>query len=427
MTVFEKNGAEIWLVGGAVRDMMLGKKIKDWDLATNLTSEQMKKLWPKNGYCNNKFGTFCVVLKNKEVVEITTYRSEKGYSDSRHPDKVFWGGSIEEDVARRDFTVNTMAYNNGLVDLYGGEVDLKKKIIRSVGKAEERFGEDALRMMRAVRIANQLGFFIEEKTLKAIKRGAKKIRKVSGERIREELFLILMSPTPAEGVEMLRECGLLAEIIPELLEGVGFAQKGHHVYDVWTHNLKTLQYCESKNPVTRLAALLHDVDKPKVAKGEGSAKTFHNHEVSGGRTANAIGKRLKLSNKELDMLFRLTRWHMFSGSEKQTDKAIRRLIRHVTPEYIDEMIALRRADRIGSGARESSWRWELYKKRIVEVQKQPFSIKDLKVNGEDVMKILKIKPGRKVGEVLTALFALVEEDSKLNKREILLKEILKMK
>jgi len=173
--------------------------------------------------------------------------------------------------------------------------------------------------------------------------------------------------------------------------------------------------------------LLHDVDKPKVAKGEGSAKTFHNHEVSGGRTANAIGKRLKLSNKELDMLFRLTRWHMFSGSEKQTDKAIRRLIRHVTPEYIDEMIALRRADRIGSGARESSWRWELYKKRIVEVQKQPFSIKDLKVNGEDVMKILKIKPGRKVGEVLTALFALVEEDSKLNKREILLKEILKMK
>jgi len=268
-----------------------------------------------------------------------------------------------------------------------------------------------------------LGFRIEKKTFEAMVKNARLIRQVAGERISHELFLILLSPTPADGIKLLHNCGLLAEIIPELLAGIGMEQKGHHIDDVWTHNLKTLANCQSRNPVTRLACLLHDVDKAVVVKGEGENRTFHNHEVSGARTAVRIGKRLRLSNKQLDLLFRLVRWHMFTASEKQTDKAIRRLIRNVTVEYIGEMIAMRRADRVGSGARESSWRWELFKKRIVEVQKQPFSIKDLKVNGKDVMKVLKIRPGRKVGKVLESLFAEVEEDVKLNKREILLKKL----
>ncbi len=426
MAVFEKNGGEIYLVGGAVRDLLSEGTVKDWDFATNLIPEKMKRLFAKNSFCNNRFGTLSIVGKNKEIFEVTTYRKEVGYSDKRHPDKIIWGKRLEDDLARRDFTINALALDSQgekVIDLYGGREDLAKKLIRAVGSADKRFGEDALRMMRAVRIATTLGFTIEKKTFEAMVKNASSIRQVAGERISHELFLILLSPTPAEGIKLLRNCGLLAEIMPELLAGIGIEQKGHHIDDVWTHNLKTLANCQSRNPVTRLACLLHDVDKAVVVKGEGENRTFHNHEVSGARTAVRIGKRLRLSNKQLDLLFRLVRWHMFTASEKQTDKAIRRLIRNVTVEYIGEMIAMRRADRVGSGARESSWRWELFKKRIVEVQKQPFSIKDLKVNGKDVMKVLKIRPGRKVGKVLESLFAEVEEDVKLNKREILLKKL----
>jgi len=430
MAVFEKNGGEIYVVGGAVRDLLLGRKVKDWDFATNLTPEKMKKLFAKNSFCNNRFGTLSIVGKDKEIFEVTTYRKEVGYSDKRHPDKVIWGKKLKDDLARRDFTINALALDNRgekVIDLYGGRKDLEKKLIRAVGSANKRFEEDALRMIRAVRIAAILGFTIEKETFEAIVKKASSIKQVAGERVCHELFLILLSPTPADGIKLLHNCGLLAEIMPELLAGIGLEQKGHHIDDVWTHNLKTLASCQSQNPVTRLAGLLHDVDKAVVVKGEGKDRTFYNHEVSGARTAVRIGKRLRLSNKQLDLLFRLVRWHMFTASEKQTDKAIRRLIRNVTVEYMGEMIALRRADRVGSGARETSWRWELFKKRIVEVQKQPFSIKDLKVNGKDVMKVLKIKPGRKVGEVLESLFAEVEEDVKLNKREVLMEKIKKIK
>jgi len=426
MAVFEKNRGEIYVVGGAVRDLLLGRKVKDWDFATNFTPEKMKKLFAKNSFCNNRFGTLSIVGKNKEIFEVTTYRKEVGYSDKRHPDKVIWGESLEDDLARRDFTINALALDSRgkkVIDLYEGREDLKKKLIRAVGSADRRFGEDALRMMRAVRIAAYLGFTIEKKTFEAIIKNAALIKQVAGERICYELFLILLSPAPADGIKLLHNCGLLAEIIPELLAGVGMDQKGHHIYDVWTHNLNTLANCQSRNPVTRLACLLHDVDKAVVVRGDGKERTFYNHEVSGARTAVRVGKRLRLSNKQLDLLFRLVRWHMFTASEKQTDKAIRRLIRNVTAEYMGEMIALRRADRVGSGARETSWRWELFKKRIVEVQKQPFSIKDLKVDGKDVMRVLGIKPGRKVGKVLDSLFTQVEEDVKLNKRKILLRKL----
>ncbi len=432
---FQETGAEIFVVGGAVRDMVLGREIKDWDFTTNLTPEQMKKLFPKNSFYNNQFGTFSVLGLNQEIFEITTYRTEKGYSDSRHPDEIKWGKSLEEDLQRRDFTINAMAIKMSdvrsqmsgetieIIDLYGGQKDLEKKIVRTVGNPDERFNEDALRMMRAIRIASQLGFEIENETLKSIQRNAKLINNIAGERIKDELFKILMSPTPSHGIELLRISGILDQFLPELTKGLNFAQKGHHVYDVWTHNLAALDNCSSRNPVTRLATLIHDVAKPIVAKGEGQARTFHNHEVVGSRIAIRLGKYLKFSNKELDLLFRLVRWHMFTVSEMQTDKAVRRFIRNVTLEYIDEMIALRRADRLGSGSKESSWRWELFKKRIIEVQKQPFSVKDLKVNGEDVMRILGIKPGRKIGEVLNALFKEVEENPELNKKELLEEKI----
>ena len=445
MKKFTDSGAEIFVVGGAVRDLLLGREVKDWDFTTNLTPEEMKKLFPKNSFYENAYGTFSIVLPDQEIFEVTTYRTEREYSDSRHPDKVVWGKSLQEDLERRDLTINALAYGLNpsgpaaaeppplnkegkaqsfeLVDLFEGQNDLNNRIVRTVGNPDERFGEDALRMLRAIRIASQLQFVIEEKTFESIQRNGKLIQKIAGERIRDELFKILLTNKPGDGFKLLKNSGLLAEIMPEILSGVDMAQKGHHIFDVWTHSLEAMNNCNSEDPVTRLAALLHDCGKPVVATGEGEARTFYNHEVVGSRIATKIGKRLRFSNQQLDQLFRLVRWHMFTVEDTQTDKAVRRFIRNVTVDYIDEMIALRRADRVGSGAKETSWRWELFKKRLVEVQKQPFTVKDLKVGGKDVMEILKIQPSRKVGEVLDKLFADVEEDPKLNEREILMEKI----
>jgi len=416
-------GGEIYLVGGAVRDILLKREIKDWDFTTNLEPEKILKIFSKNSFYNNEFGTVGVIGKNKVIYEITTFRTDVGYSDSRHPDKVKWGKTLREDVERRDFTINAMAMDikGKIYDFFDGESDLKNKIIKTVGNADTRFKEDALRMMRAIRIACQLKFLIEKQTFEAIERNASLIKNISMERVRDELFLILKSESPVEGIILLKNSGLLKEIIPELLEGVEMEQKGHHIFDVFKHNLEALRNCKSKNVITKLACLLHDVGKPKSLYVKDGERTFHNHEVIGSRIAVKIGRRLKLSNQELDQLFKLVRWHMFTTSEMVTDKAVRRFIKNVTPEYLDEMISLRRADRIGSGAKETSWRWELFKKRLVEVQKQPFSIKDLKINGEDVMKIKKIKPGREVGIILKKIFKKVEENPKLNKRLTLLK------
>ena len=426
--VLDKNG-KIYVVGGAVRDWILKKEVNDWDFATNLTPEEMKKIFPKNSFCENQFGTFSVVVGKNEIFEITTYRSEAEYSDKRHPDKINWGKTLKEDLERRDFTINAIALDieGQITDLYGGIEDLNNRLIKTVGNPDDRFSEDALRMMRAIRIAAQIGFLIEEKTFESIQKNAHLIKEIAGERIRDELFKILLSKKPGDGIRLLKNSGLLAEIMPELLPGVGMGQKGHHIYDVWDHELEALNNCQSKNPVTRLACLLHDVGKPVVMKEEKGEKTFYNHEVVGSRIAVNIGKRLRLSKDELEQLFILVRWHMFTVEDTQTDKAVRRFIRNVTPKYLDEMISLRRSDRLGSGAKESSWRWELFKKRLIEVQKQPFSVKDLKVNGLDVMEILKIKPSRKVGEVLDKLFAEVEEKPELNVREILLEKIKDLK
>lgn len=420
----EFGGAEIYVVGGAVRDLLIGREVKDWDLTTNLEPQEILKLFPKNSFYNNLFGTVGIVV-NDEVFEVTTYRSEEGYADSRHPDKVIWGKTLEEDVKRRDFTINSLAMNiDGKVfDFHNGQADIKNNLIRTVGNPDERFGEDALRMIRAIRLASQLKFQIEEKTFESIVKNAKLINNIAFERICDELFKILVTEKPGDGLIVLKNSGILELIMPEILAGVGMKQRGHHIYDVWKHSLEALNNCSSKNPVTRMAALLHDVGKPVVMKKIGDNNTFHNHEVVGSRIALTIGKRLKLSKEELQQLFILTRWHMFTVSEMQTDSAVRRFIKNVTVPYLDEMIALRRGDRLGSGAKETSWRWELFKKRLTEVQTQPFSVKDLKVDGKDVMDILKIKPSRKVGEVLDALFAEVEKDVKLNEREILLKLI----
>lgn len=426
---FTKASYEIYIVGGAVRDLLTGKKVVDWDFTTNATPEEILKIFP-DGFYDNQFGTVGIAHDSHiHPFEITTFRTEQGYSDKRRPDKVEWGKSLEEDLARRDFTINAMAIGSDLkvIDPFGGQKDLKEKVIRAVGNPAERFAEDALRMVRALRIAAQLGFVIEHDTFEAIKMHADSIKHVAWERIRDELFKLLASDYPYEGVMMLRNSGLLNHILPEVEAAYGVEQKSpkrHHKYDVGNHLLLALKHTPSKDPLVRLAALLHDIGKPQTQKitSEGVI-TFFNHEIIGSRMALEIADRLRLSKPDKQKLFSLVRWHQFTVDNKQTNSAIRRFIKNVGRENVQDMLELRIGDRLGGGAAKTSWRFEEFKKRIEEVQKQPFSVKDLKVNGKDVMKILGIPSGPKVGEILNKLFAEVEEDQSRNTREYLLQRI----
>ncbi len=427
---FYRQNWAIYLVGGAVRNLLLSQPIKDLDFATSAPPEETQKLFP-NSFYDNTYGTV-KVPHSRGQIEITTFRHELDYQDHRHPNKVAWGHSIEEDITRRDFTVNALAlgllanqksFSLKLIDNFSGQEDLEKKLIRAVGNPEERFQEDALRLLRAIRFACQLDFKIEAKTLSAIKKQASLIKNISGERVREELFKILLSDQVEKGFELTRKTGLINYILPELTKGYQLKQKGHHLWEVWKHSLLSAQYCPKLDPVVRLAALIHDIGKPIVVKDIQGERTFYNHEVVGAAIARKIGQRLKLSNKDLDRLVKLVRYHQFSVSEKQTDKAIKRFIRNIGKENIPDMLALRTGDRLGSGAKETSWRTEAFKKRLIEVQKEPFSIKDLKINGHDVMKTLNIPPGPRVGQILSSIFQRVEEGKIPNERKILLKEI----
>lgn len=431
LDALEKKGFEAYLVGGSVRDLIMGRNTSNWDFTTNARPDEILKIFP-DSYYDNKFGTVGIPQASGLVFEITTFRSEKGYSDHRHPDKVFWGKTLEEDLSRRDFTINAIALHFAvgkprIIDPYKGQGDINLKIITTVGDPDARFAEDALRLIRAVRIATELGFLIEEKTHLAIKKNAPLINQISAERVRDELMRILSTDYPADGILLLRSSGLLAQILPELEICFGIAQqspKRHHIYDVGTHLIMSLKNCKSKDPIVRLATLLHDVGKPQVSqKQEDAVITFYNHEIVGTKIVRNIADRLRFSKKDRDKLIKLVRWHQFSVDERQTDKAIRRFIKRVGKENLNNILDLRVGDRLGGGAQETSWRLELYKKRLAEVQKQPFTVADLKVDGYDVMKILNLKPGPAVGKVLTKLFEEVENDQTKNEREYLLKQI----
>lgn len=435
-TVFQNKGFQIYAVGGCVRDMLLGKVVKDWDFTTNATPENILSLF-KDGFYDNRYGTVGIPFKNPSgevisVYEVTTFRSEAEYSDNRHPDKVVWGESLEEDLKRRDFTMNALAYDgNTITDLFNGKDDIRCKIIRAVGNPDTRFQEDALRMMRAVRLACQLTFSIEEATMSAIKRNAGLMHQISGERIRDELMKILSSDFPADGVRLLRSSGIMAEILPELEKTFGVEQKSpkrHHKYDVGTHLLLSLENCPSADPVTRFATLLHDIGKAVTyRKTPEGVITFYNHEIIGASIARNIADRLHFSKKDREKLLTLVRWHQFSVNEHQTDSAIRRIIKNIGVENLDEMLALRIGDRLGGGARETSWRLELFKKRLIEVQKKPFSVSDLKVNGYDVMSVYNTGPGPLIGAVLNMLFNDVVEGKIKNEREELIKRLTDLK
>ena len=440
LNVYKKivdNDFEVYFVGGSVRNLILKRKIKDWDLTTNAIPEEILKIFP-DGFYDNDFGTVGIPVEietQKKVIEITTYRTETGYADKRHPEKVTWGKTLEEDLGRRDFTINAIALKIGeknvfeLVDPYGGENDLHKKIIKAVGDPNLRFKEDALRLLRAARIATELGFTIEKGTWEKITEDANLIQHISAERIRTELLRILASDNPYEGIMLLKDSGLLEFILPELLEGVGISQARpgrHHKDDVFTHNVLALKFCTSTDPIVRFATLIHDAGKPRVAKKDQEGLViFHNHEVAGARMAAEICDRLKFSKKEKDKIVMLIRWHMFSVNENQTDAAIRRFIRKIGVENVKDMMDLRVGDRLGGGTQTAeSWRLKLFKEKIEQQLKPaPFSINDLAIDGNDIMKLLQIQPGPKVGEILQKLFEEVDEDLSKNNKEFLLSRI----
>ncbi|OGK37081.1 hypothetical protein A3F03_02240 [Candidatus Roizmanbacteria bacterium RIFCSPHIGHO2_12_FULL_41_11] len=431
LKVFQKDGFQIYVVGGAVRHLLLEEPVSNWDFTTNATPDQILQIFP-DGFYNNQFGTVGIPQKidaDDFVFEVTTFRRESNYGNKRHPEKIEWSDDLKEDLARRDFTISAIAYDGkNIIDPFFGRQDLEKKLIVAVGDPDKRFGEDALRLMRAVRLASQLGFMIEEKTREAISKNAPLIKHVSWERIREEFFKILSSKHPAEGVLFLRTSQLLKYILPELDVCFAIQQKSplrHHVYDVGTHLVMSLKHCPSDDVITRFATLIHDIGKAKTYRKDPTSQliTFFNHEVVGTKQALEIAERFRLSNKEKDRLVLLVKYHQFTVSELQTDKAVRRFIREVGKNNLENMLALRTGDRLGSGAKPTSWRYELFKKRLIEVQKEPFKVTDLKIDGHDVMRTLGVKPGPQVGAILKRVFEEVVEDKIKNDRSKLLSRI----
>lgn len=422
-------GYEAWVVGGCVRDLLLKRTPNDWDVTTNATPEQIQGLF-ENTFYTNDFGTVGVVNDGVEderlkVVEVTPYRLEGAYSDARRPDTVEFSQKIEDDLKRRDFTINALAYDprkGELIDLYEGIKDIVEGRIRAVGEPKQRFGEDALRIMRAVRISAQLGFAIDPATEAAMGECAAQLGKISKERIRDEFVRILLSSQPAKAIVLSHKLGLLPYIVPELLEGVGVDQNQAHKYDVFEHSIRALQHAADKGwPLdVRLAALLHDIGKPKSRRysQEKGDWTFHGHEVVGAKMAKKILENLKFSRETVAKVTNLVRWHMFfSDPEKVTLSAVRRIIVNVGKEHIGELIELRICDRIGTGRpKEQPFRLRKYQAMIDEALRDPISVGMLKIDGKRIIELGQA-PGPRIGWVLHALLEEVLEDPKKNTAE----------
>ncbi|MEI6529097.1 MAG: CCA tRNA nucleotidyltransferase [Candidatus Falkowbacteria bacterium] len=426
----QASGYEAYIVGGCVRDVLMAKVPKDWDITTNALPEQMLKIFPDAKY-ENAFGTVLLPIRAlakgeetkgalEDVVEITTYRSEQGYSDRRHPDTIQFETELDKDLERRDFTINALALNpldeKNIIDLFGGQKDIKLKVVRAVGEPTDRFKEDALRMLRAIRFSTQLGFELEPKTQRAIVKLAGSLKFVSKERIRDEFIKILSSDRPYNGVMLLHECKLLQYILPELEQGVDVKQDRHHIYPVFKHNLLALKCCPNKEWQVRFAALLHDVAKPKTRKIVNNIATFYNHEHIGARMTEKIMTRLRFASADQIRVVNLVKNHMFYYNVGEvTAASVRRLIVKVGRENLKDLIDIRIADRLGSGTPKAMpYKLRHLQYMMEKVQNDPVSVKMLKLNGDDLISILKIPPSPKIGAILDVLLSDVLEDPELN-------------
>lgn len=443
----QNAGFEAYLVGGCVRDLLMGKIPKDWDITTNADPEQIQNIFKdlKTVY-ENPYGTVTIIdmpasetdrnvshVTKLEEVEVTTYRSEGNYGDNRHPDTVTYETKLEKDLERRDFTMNAIAFdpfgknddnsNNGqIIDIFKGQSDLKDKIVRSVLNANTRFEEDALRMMRAVRFSTTLNFAIASETLSALATKATLLQHVSAERIRDELIKIILSDSPAYGIDTLQKTGLLHFIAPEFEDGIGCEQKGAHIYDVYNHLLHALQHAADKHfsLEIRLAALFHDIGKPATRRYDKTKDkyTFFGHEVVGARITKKIMERLKFSRETTDLVVKLVRNHMFfSDTEQITLSAVRRIIQKVSPEHIWLLMEVRECDRVGMKKAEAPYRLRKYHAMIEEALRDPISVSQLVIDGRYLMETLHMKPGPRMGWILHALLEEVLDNPAINTLE----------
>jgi tRNA nucleotidyltransferase (CCA-adding enzyme) len=438
IAVLQNAGFEAFLVGGCVRDLFMGQKPKDYDITTNATPEQIISLFPKSFY-ENTYGTVGVVTCGEElgvpcvdetvkVVEVTPYRLEGEYSDNRHPDSVKWSNNIEDDLKRRDFTCNAIAYNpvtGEVVDPHNGQKDIENKLICAVGDPNARFQEDGLRLMRAIRFVSQLDFDLDPVTRESVEKNANLLKNISVERIRDEFIKLLLTDFPMRGLILMHETGLLAHVVPELEKGIGVEQNQAHSYDVWEHNLRTLQHAADKKwPLhVRLSAIFHDISKPETRRfsKESNQYTFYGHDVVGGRVTREIMERLKFPKDLIEKVSMFVRWHMFfSDTEQITLSAVRRLITNVGKENIWDLIDLRICDRIGTGRpKEEPYRLRMYESMVEQALKDPISLKMLKTDGKRIMDVTQETPGPKIGYVLHALFDEVLENPEKNTEEYL--------
>ncbi|MBU4223687.1 CCA tRNA nucleotidyltransferase [Patescibacteria group bacterium] len=436
------EGFDAYLVGGCVRDLLSGNKPKDWDITTNAKPEQIQKIFSKTVY-ENKYGTVAVINEDVDdsslrAIEITPYRLESKYSDKRHPDKVSFTCNLEEDLKRRDFTINAMAINMAkgvsreTIDFFGGKKDLKNKVIKAVGNPEDRFNEDALRILRAIRLSTELGFTIDDETENAIKNCSHLLEIIAKERVREEFVKIVMSQKPSAGIEQMRKFGVLKHISPELEQGYGVGQNKAHKFNVWEHNLFSLEHAALKNwPLEiRLSALFHDVGKPASRRWnkEKGDWTFYNHEVIGAKMTAKILSRLKFPKKTIDLVAKLVRYHLFfSDTEKITLSAVRRTVRNVGPENVWDLMKVRFCDRIGMGRpKETPYRLRKYESMIEEAMRSPLAVSMLKIDGSRVMALLKIPPGPKIGNILHILLEEAIDVPENNTKEWLENRVLEL-
>ena len=422
--VLHAAGKACFLVGGAVRDYILGREVSDFDAATDARPEEVLRAYKRVVPTGIKHGTVTVLFKGLEI-EVTTFRTESDYADGRHPDRVEYAATIEEDLSRRDFTINAMAFDlatKAVLDPYGGREDIARRIVRAVGDPLERFHEDGLRPLRAVRFAAQLGFDIDSATLTAITPSMDRFRLVSPERVRDEFRKILLSPLPSRGLRFLEKTGLLAEISPELETCRGVEQRGMHVFDVLDHLYASVD-ASPPDLVLRLAALLHDIGKPGAKEERpGGDPTFYRHEEISAKSAEGMLARLRFPNALVDEVAHLVRHHMFSYDESWSDAAVRRFIARVGTGAMGSLFALRLADGTGiTGIPADPRSLEPLRERIdaVITARQAYGLSELAVNGKDLASI-GVPPGPQMGAMLRELLETVIDDPTLNERERLL-------
>ena len=421
--ILENAGYEAYVVGGCVRDSILGRTPDDWDITTSAKPEQVKSLFHRTVDTGLQHGTVTVLME-KEGYEVTTYRVDGEYEDGRHPKEVTFTASLEEDLKRRDFTINAMAYNpsGGLVDLFGGMEDIDRKIIRCVGNPLERFTEDALRIMRAVRFSAQLGFTIEEETRKALKVLAPNLKYVSAERIQVELVKLLMSPHP-DYLRVACEAGITAEFLPEFDACMKTPQNTpHHCYTVGEHILHSLDYVRADR-VLRITMLLHDIGKPVVRKTDENGRDhFKTHGDAGEKIAGQILRRLKFDNDTIRKVTRLVKWH--DDRPAGTTKSVRRAVNRIGEDLFPYYLEVQQADMLAQSEYRRAEKQERLDKvkeayEVIMNEHQCVSLKTLAVTGKDLIQA-GYKPGREIGETLNRLLEEVLADPQKNQKEVLL-------